>query len=83
MTAGFIAYTASAALVGALYGGIHTNIIVKERDARMPALKHIALVTSGTVLGAILNPIALPFYPFLSTFCSLNSCPLRSAHKYV
>ena len=82
MTAGLIGYAASASIMGALYGGIHTHKIVKER-APISMVRHAALVSSSMVIGAILNPIALPFYPFLSTFYSLTSCPLRSAHKYV
>ncbi len=82
MTAGFIAYAASASIMGALYGGIHAHKIVKERAA-ISKIHHAALVSSSMVIGAILNPIALPFYPFLSTFYSLTSCPMRSVHKYV
>ena len=83
MNTGLIGYTVSAAFVGALYGGLHTRAIVNERYKQMSAVKSVALVTSGALLGAVINPIALPFYPLMCTMNSMYGCPLRSFHKYV
>jgi hypothetical protein len=82
MTTGLIGYGVSAAFMGALYGGVHTNTILKERYGQIPAVKRAMLVTSGAVLGAVINPIALPFYPLLCTMYSMRGCPIQPLHKY-
>lgn len=83
MTSGLIGYAVSAAIIGALYGGLHTYKILNEQYAHMHAVKTAALVTSGALLGATINPIALPFYPFLCTMNNMYGCPLSSFHNYL